>query len=172
MRSLITLLITLFIVTNVHAKGKKLAPVSIAFYAESTDLQSKKFSVEIDTPQGKRFMSKVPIIVTSDITHFHTFQSPHNPALLGATFQIDRDGAQRLKVASAQGRGNWILCTVNGVVVDMLRIDKQVDGRVITIWRGLDPEIEKICNQLIPRIGETDKQWKERLKLEKKTLRQ
>lgn len=171
MRSLITLLITLFIVTSASASGRKLAPISIAFYAESTDTQSQKFSIEIDTPKGKRFISKVPIIVTSDITHYHTFQSPHDPMLLGASFQIDRDGAQRLKVASAQGRGKWIMCSVNGVVIDMLYVDKQIDGRIITVWRGLDPDLAKICNKMIPRIGESDKEWKARLKHEKKTLR-
>lgn len=171
MRSFLTIFLTLFLIANVHAKGRKMAPISIAFFTESSDLQSRKFSIEIDTPKGKRYISKTPFIATSDITAYHSFTSPHNPAMLGATFKLDRDSSQRLKMASNQYRGKWIICMINGQVADMLRIDRPVDGRIITVWRGIDPAVERECNKLVPHIGEDKKAWKARLKKEKKSKR-
>lgn len=171
MRSFFILFVTLFLVANVSAKGKKTPPLHIAFYTESADVQSRKFAVEVDTPKGKRFINKTPFLITTDIEAYRPFTSPHNPRLLGASFQLDTDGARRLNRISQQFRGKWIVCMMNGRVIDMLHVDKPVDGRIITVWRGIDPSADKACNLLIPRIGEDKKDWKKRIKLEKKAAK-
>lgn len=168
MRSFLTIFLTLFLIANVQAKGRKQPPVSITFFTEATDVQSRKFSVPVNTPKGKRFISRSPLLITKDIESFHAFTSPHNPNMLGASFKLNRGAAQRLKVASAQNQGKWIICMINSKVADMLYIDRTVDGRIITVWRGIDPKIVDACNLLVPRIGESEKDWKARLKREKK----
>ena len=69
---------------------------------------------------------------------------------------------------SAENKGRYLIANINGVVADMIYIDKMVDGRVITIWRNVDPKFLAIVNPLLPKIGETKDTWKMRLKSEKK----
>ena len=168
MRVITTLIFSLFIIANAQASGKKQPAVAITFHTEATNLQSKKLSFEIETPKGKSFMSKTPFITTNDIVAYKAFPSPHNPEMYGVSFQLNRAGVSRLKMTSGQYVGKWIMCSINGKVVDMLYIDRQIDGRVITIWRGVDQAMLNACNHLIPRIGEERKAWKTRLKYEKK----
>jgi hypothetical protein len=168
MRLILFLLVASLTTNFSFANGKKQSAVAITFHTEATNLESKKLSVEIDTPKGKRFMSKTPFITTRDIVAYNAFPSPHNPEMYGVSFQLNRAGAGRLKMTSGQYSGKWIMCSINGKVVDMLYIDRQVDGRVITIWRGVDQAMLNACNHLIPRIGESQKAWKTRLKYEKK----
>ncbi|MEO1856931.1 MAG: hypothetical protein ABGY95_06150 [Rubritalea sp.] len=168
MRLILFLLIASLAANLSFAKGKKQSAMTIAFHTEAANLESKKLTFEIETPKGKRFMSKTPFITTSDIVAYNAFPSPHNPDMYGVSFQLNRAGASRLKMTSGQYAGKWIMCTINGNVVDMLYIDRQVDGRVITIWRGVDKNMLNACNFLIPRIGESEKAWKTRLKYEKK----
>ena len=155
-------------IVSSFANGKKQSAVTITFHTEATNLESKKLTYEIDTPKGKRFMNKTPFITTSDIVAYNAFSSPHNPDMYGVSFQLNRAGSSRLKMTSGQYSGKWIMCTINGKVVDMLYIDRQIDGRVITIWRGVDQTMLNACNHLAPRIGESKKAWKTRLKYEKK----
>lgn len=164
-------ILTLCLSSLAIAGGKKQAPVSVTFHTEATDLESKKLTYEVDTPKGKRFMSKSPFLVTSDIVAYNTFPSPHNPEMLGCSFQLNRRGSSRLKMTSGQFAGKWIMCAINGQVVDMLYIDRQIDGRVITIWRGVDQAKAELFDNLVPRIGETQEAWKVRKKAEAKAKR-
>jgi hypothetical protein len=168
MRLLIFLFIAYLSASVSFANGKKQSAVAITFHTEAANLESKKLTYEIDTPKGKRFMSKTPFITTSDIVAYNAFPSPHNPDMYGVSFQLNRAGSSRLKMTSGEYSGKWVMCTINGKVVDMLYIDRQIDGRVITIWRGVDQAMLNACNHLVPRIGESPKAWKTRLKYEKK----
>ena len=168
MRTLIIPLITLFLSSVIMAGGKKAPPVTITFHTEASNLESKKLTFEVDTPKGKRYMSKSPFIMTNDIVAYNAFVSPHNPEMFGTSFQLNRAGSSRLKMVTGQYAGKWIMCAVNGKVVDMLYIDRQIDGRVITIWRGVDLGMTQLFDNLVPRIGETQEAWKVRKKAEAK----
>lgn len=156
---------------SAQASGKKKPPISVTFHMEATDIQSKKLAVEIDTPMGKKFMSKTPFIMTKDILAYQEFVSPHDESLYGMKLMLDRAGTNRLKMTTGQNSGKWVMCSINGQIVDMLYIDSQVNSNFITIWRGIDLGTVKHVNQLIPRIGESPDAWKERLKREKKTMK-
>jgi hypothetical protein len=150
------------------ASGKKQAPLSVSFHTEATNLESKKLTFEVETPKGKRYMSKSPFIMTSDIVAYNAFPSPHNPQMNGVSFQLNRAGSSRLKMTSGHYAGKWIMCAINGQVVDMLYIDRQIDGRVITVWRGIDQSIVDTLDTMIPRIGESKEEWEARQKSKKK----
>ncbi|MFC4995579.1 hypothetical protein [Rubritalea tangerina] len=168
MRLFLLLALSLIGLQLSYAGGKKPAPISITFHTEATNLESKKLSFEIDTPKGKRYMSKTPFIMTSDIAAYHATPSEQDPEFYKVSFQLKRAGASRLRAVSGQYAGKWIMCAINGRVVDMLYIDRQVDGRVITVWRGVDQTMLSALNQLVPRMGESEKAWKTRLKYENK----
>ena len=158
----------LFSVNDASAKGKKRPPVMISFHLESTDVQNKALVIEANTPMGKKFIQKTPSFITSNFTAYYPFLSPHEGELYGVSLQLNQRSAARLRVLSAQNKGQYIVANVNGKVVDMILIDKEVDGRVITIWRGIDPAILKLVNPILPQIGEDPKVWQERIKKEKK----
>lgn len=172
MRLILFLLFTVFVTSlSSYANGKKQAPLTITIHTEASNLESKKLSYEVETPKGKRFMSKTPFLTTKDITHYNAFPSPHDEGMYGASFQLNRAGSTRLKMTSIENTGKWIMCAINGKVVDMLYIDRPVDGRVFTIWRGVDENMIQACNALRPRIGESEKAWKTRLKYERSQLK-
>lgn len=164
MRIITILLTSLFCLGVASANGKKQPPLSITFNIEAADVQSKKFAVPVDTPQGKRFIENVPTISTKDIVAYWSFPSPHNPDHYGVSLQLNKNAARRLNLISAQNNGRWIVASINGQVVDMLYIDKQVDGRLITVWRGVDADMLKLCDKFLPKIGESKKEWKKRRK--------
>lgn len=157
---------------DASAKGKNRAQVMISFHLEATDVQNKELVIEANTQMGKKFIEKSPMLVTSNFTAYYPFVSPHEGELYGASLQLNQKSAMRLKAISAEHKGKYIVANVNGKVVDMIYIDKVVDGRVITIWRGLDPAILKLVNPILPQIGEDPKVWKERIKAEAKAAKE
>lgn len=164
MRTFIILTLALLAAIPLQASGKKTPGISITFHMEASSLEGKKFAIPVDTPRGKRFIQRVPTISTTDITAFRPFPSPHNPDLYGIVFQLNRNGATRFRALSGQNVGKWMVASINGRVVDMMLIDKPVDGRVVTVWRNVDPAIIQVCDKKFPRIGEDPKKWKERIK--------
>ncbi len=171
MKSLSLFLMALVIAvapSKVSAKGKKKPPLSITFHLEAGSAEGRKLSIPVQTKMGKKFIQKSPVFSTKDFMAYHTFVSPHTNENYGVSLQLTKTAAQRLSYISAQNKSRYIIANINGAVVDMLYIDKQVDGRVITIWRGVDPRFISIVNPLLPKIGETKDAWKKRLKSEKK----
>jgi len=167
--SLILLAIfTLLTPGSLLAKGKKQPPLSITFHLEANSAEGRKLSIPVDTKMGKKFIQKSPTFSTKDIIAYHTFVSPHPNEKYGVALQLSKTAAKRLEYISAENKGRYLIANINGTVVDMLYIDKKVDGRVITIWRNVDPKFVSIVNPLLPRIGETKDAWKKRLKSEKK----
>ncbi len=169
MKFLLTLLsVCLLSTISVQGKGKKRSPISITFHFEATGIEGKKFAVPVETRLGKRFIQKVPTLSTKDFIAYYPFVSPHPDGEYGVSLQLNRTAAKRLSMLSAESKGRYIVVNINGKVVDMLFIDKQVDGRVITIWRGIDANFIAYVNPIMPKIGEEPKVWKARIKKEKK----
>ncbi len=150
------------------ANGKKRPPVSITFHLEANSLEGRKLSIPAETPMGTKYIQKSPSFTTKDFIAYYPFVSPHENEMYGVTLQLGKAGAMRLKALSASNKGKYIVVNINGKVVDMIFVDKEVDGRVITIWRGVDPEFLALVNPILPKIGEKPKDWKNRLKAEKK----
>lgn len=171
MKLLSLILLTIFTLLTpsvLFANGGKRPPFSITFHLEANNAEGRKLSIPVDTKMGKKFIQKSPTFSTKDFIAYHTFVSPHPNEDYGVTLQLSKTAAKRLNYISAQNKGRYIVANINGAVADMIYIDKQVDGRVITIWRNVDPRFLKIVNPLLPKIGETRDVWKKRLKSEKK----
>ncbi|GAA5494944.1 hypothetical protein SAMN02745181_2768 [Rubritalea squalenifaciens DSM 18772] len=172
MRVFLFVALALLSVIPAQANGKKQPPLSITFHLVSTNQESKKLSIPVDTPQGRRFIQRSPFVSTADIIAYHPFESPHNPDMYGVTLQLSKLGSRRLRAVTGENLGTWVVASINGNVVDMLKIDKQVDGRVITIWRGIDAATLGICDSLVPRIGESKEAWEKRRKIIEKRKKQ
>lgn len=150
------------------ANGSKRPKISITFHLEANDLEGRRLSIPAKTSLGTKYIQKSPTLVTSDFVAYYPFVSPHENEKFGVSLQLKKTAAIKLATLSAEQKGKFIIANINGQVVDMIRIDKGVDGRVITIWRGVDPKFLEIVNPILPRIGEKPKEWKARLKAEKK----
>jgi hypothetical protein len=153
------------------ANGKKRPPVSITFHLEANGLEGRKLTIPAETPMGTKYIQKSPSFSTKDFIAYYPFVSPHENEMYGITLQLGKAGAMRLKALSVANEGKYIVANINGKVVDMIFVDKEVDGRVITIWRGVDPEFLSLVNPILPKIGESPKDWKKRIKAEKKALK-
>lgn len=167
-------LILCICLTNVNvafAKGKKAPPVSITFHLEANSMEGRKLSIPAKTPMGTKYIQKSPSFTTKDFIAYYPFVSPHENEMYGVSLQLGKTAATRLQMLSAANKGKYIVVNINGKVVDMIYVDKQVDGRVITIWRGVDPRFLAMVNPILPKIGEDPKDWKKRLKEEKKAAK-
>jgi len=150
------------------ANGSKRPPLSITFHVEAGSLESKKLSIPVDTKLGKKYIQKSPSFSTKDFIAYHSFVSPHPDEKYGVALQLSKTAAMRLRHVSTENKGRYMIANINGEMVDMLYIDKTIDGRVMTIWRNVDPKFIDLVNPVLPRIGETRDDWKSRLKSEKK----
>ncbi len=159
---------TLLTASSLFGKGGKRPPLSITFHLEANSAEGRKLSIPVDTKMGKKFIQKSPTFSTKDFVAYHTFVSPHPNENYGVSLQLSKTAAKRLTYVSAENKGRYIIANINGAVADMIYIDKQIDGRVITIWRNVDPKFISIVNPILPKIGETKDVWKKRLKAEKK----
>ena len=153
------------------ANGKKRPPVSITFHLEASNLEGRKLSIPANTPLGTKYIQRSPTFTTKDFIAYYPFVSPHEGGDYGVSLQLRKTAAARLKSVSISNKGKYIVVNINGKVVDMLYVDKEVDGRVITIWRGVPAEFLALVNPMLPKIGENPKDWKQRLKEEKKSRR-
>ena len=153
------------------ANGKKRPPISITFHIEANSLEGRKLSIPAKTSMGTKYIQKSPTLSTKDFIAYYPFVSPHEGEMYGVSLQLGKAAAMRLKSISAANKGKYVVVNINGKVVDMIYVDKQVDGRVITIWRGIDPKFLALVNPILPKIGEDPKDWKKRLKEEAKAAK-
>jgi len=161
-----------FVHVNVaSANGKKRPPISITFHLEASGLEGRKLTIPAKTPMGVKHIQKSPTFSTKDFIAYYPFVSPHENEMYGVTLQLGKAGAMRLKAVSAANKGKYMVVNINGKVVDMIYVDREVDGRVITIWRGVEPKFLALVNPILPKIGEKPKDWKKRLKAERKAAK-
>ena len=69
---------------------------------------------------------------------------------------------------SAANQGKFLLVMVNGSVRDAVLIDKPVTDGLLVIWQRIGLAEVRAADGLMPRIGETPKDWKLRLKNQNK----
>ncbi len=153
--------------TQVSANGKKGPVAAISFHVEGSQSEGPKFVRLVETLAGKRYFRKVPEISTHDIESFAPFPADDNKTY-GLLLKLNKRAAQRLYVSTNQNRGKYLLATINGQAVGVVRIDKPVTDGMLVIWRGVKQNEIKLYDQLAPRIGEDRKVWKKRLKYQQK----
>ncbi|MDB4537244.1 hypothetical protein N9230_01360 [Akkermansiaceae bacterium] len=162
MRLFIITLLSLSLASPLFAFGKKPPKNILTFHiqAHSTDNPKMIFPLPVG---GKRlFFQKSPITFTKEIAAFLPFFAEDGTA--GATFQFNKAAAQRIAAITTQNRQKWIVAMLNGRPMDAVYVEKPVtDGRLV-VWQGMKQGEVVAFDYIIPHIGETSKQWKQRLK--------
>lgn len=159
------ILITFLLLTNfAFANGKKMPDVVINFFVETNNDPGKKLSFAWQTSLGKKYFKVASEFKTSDIMAQRPFPSPHSDTEYGMIFQLDAASKNRLSVLTSNNIGKYLIVFINNKPLDMVYIDKRVDDGLICVWRGLSAQDVHMADKLTHRIGETEKQWKARLK--------
>ena len=134
---------------------------------EGSSAEAPKFARKIRTVVGDRYFRKVPEISTRDIVAFSPFPAD-DKRTYGLVFKLNKQAARRLFASTTNNRGKLLLALVNGQALGVVRIDKPVNDGILVIWNGVTTQEIQKYDLLAPRIGETEKAWKARLKKLKK----
>lgn len=164
-RNLIFLAALLF-AGPVLAGGKKPEKTQVSFHSEGSAAEGPKMSFS-QAVQGRNVVfRRSPEIQTQDIAAFRPFQA--EDGTFGATFLLQRPLYPRLEASTSSNMGKWMLAMFNGRPVDAVRINAPVKDGMIVVWQGIQlVEMQRMTHQW-PFIGETQEQWKARLKTIKK----
>ena len=147
------------------AAGKKPPDFTVSFHLQAEPGDRHAFT---QLTAGKEVaFRKSPEISTSDIVAFRSFPADDGNSY-GAVFQLSKVASGRLRSMSTANRGKLLLAVVNGQVRDAVLIDKPVNDGLIVIWKWVSLAEVRLADQHVPRIGEDPKDWKKRLKEQKK----
>lgn len=167
MKFLFICFISFILSQSIWANGTKAPEVIINVFIETEQDLGNKLSFPWNTSIGKLHFKKGAIFKTSDIESQRPFPSPHADTEYGMMLKLTKDAQKRLSHITSLNRGKHIIVFINMKVLDMVHIDKQVDDGIICVWRGLSASDVHMADKLTHRIGETEKQWKARLKEKK-----
>lgn len=164
------ILIALLAPVAVSASGKKTPPASITFHMEGSAAEAPKFARKVRTLAGEKYFRKVPEVATRDIVAFSPFPAD-DKTTYGLVFKLNKQAQRRLQAVTSANRGKLLLALVNGQAMGVVRIDKPVTDGMLVIWKGVTQAEVRKYDMLAPRIGESQKKWKARVKEMKKQQR-
>ena len=147
------------------AAGKKAPDLTVSFHLQAEPGDRHTFK---QLTAGKELLfKKSPEFATRDIVAFRSFPADDGNSY-GVIFQLNKVASGRLRSMSTANRGKLLLAVVNGQVRDAVEIDKPVNDGLLVIWKWGSRAEVRLADQHVPRIGEDPKDWKKRLKEQKK----
>lgn len=149
------------------ANGKKTPAASISFHLEGHAAEAPRFARKIKTIAGDKYFRKIPEASSKHVIAFSPFPADDN-VTYGLVFKLNTTATRQLQSTTNLNQGKFLIALVNGQPRGLVQIDKPVNDGILVIWGGITLEEIKLYDKVFPRIGENEKQWKERLKKEKK----
>ena len=132
----------------VFTAGKKRDPFYIGFHLEGNENEGS--FVQKDPSSGIYFR-KSPEITHHQMTAFVPFPAEDGSESFGAVFKLNAAGQQRLFTMVNTNQGKLLRAVVNGIPVDMLRIDNSAPTDSLVIWQGLGPKQLKLFEKRLFR---------------------
>ena len=166
MRLLIITLLSLSFTSSVFAFGKKPPKNRLTFHMQGQASDGPKMVFPLPMGGKRLFFKKSPLTFTKEIVAFLPFFAEDGTA--GATFQFRPETARRIAAITNQNRQKWLVAMLNGRPVDAVFIEEPVTDGKLVIWQGMKQAETVSFDYVIPHIGESGKEWKERLKNHKK----
>lgn len=123
-----------------HAKEKKLPPITIRLHGEGNEKEGESFvtQVELKVPAKKIFVRKVPVITERDIKSFLPFPGPNGT--IGAYFRLDPHGMDKLHQFTIEDRGRLAVVLVSGRVACALQVTNPVADGILYVASGFQPD--------------------------------
>ena len=169
MRLLIITLLSLSLTSSVFSFGKKPPKNRLTFHmqGQASDGPKMVFPQRIPQLEGRQlFFKKSPLTFTKEIVAF--LPSFAEDGTARATFQFRPETARRIAAITNQNRQKWLAARLNGRFVGAVFIENPVTDGKLSIWQGMKQAEIVSFDYIIPRIGESGKEWKERLENHKK----
>jgi len=166
MRLFLITLLSLSVTSSVFAFGKKPPKNRLTFHLQGQASDGPKMVFPLPVGGKRLFFRKSPMTFTKEIVAFLPFYAEDGTA--GATFQFRTETARRIAALTNQNRQKWVVAMLNGRPVDAVFIEKPVTDGKLVIWQGMKQAEVVSFDYIIPHIGESRKQWQQRLKDHKK----
>ncbi|GAT31949.1 hypothetical protein TSACC_2344 [Terrimicrobium sacchariphilum] len=129
--------------------------VTVRLHAEGNSKGGDSFVAEIQlfNPQKKIFIEKVPIISEKDVVAFYPFPAQDNSGSIGAYFQLDANGTNKLEQHTTASRDTLDVVLINGRVGPAMQVDKKIKDGLLMVPTGFSPlEITQLQTKF-PIIG-------------------
>ncbi len=156
-----TAIIAIWLVTTLGllAGGKKDDRLVVQFNLQGADSDGPKMSVPQEVAGRRVFFRLSPEISTVDIESFRPFPADDG-ITYGMMFKLNRVGARRLSAITNANLGKLLMARVNGRALDVIKIDKAINDGLIVVWQGITTREIGLADSMMPRIGQTAKEWK------------
>ena len=165
-RLLATAFLSLLLVPAALASSKKPKAMEVTFHLQADAGEGQKLVFPQMTAGEQIFYRISPAFSTSDIVAFSPFPADDEVSY-GVMLQLKPGAKQRLASISSDNRGQFLLAIVNGSVRDAVLIDKTVNDGILVIWQRITAQEVQRADTMMPRIGQTPKEWKEEQKKKK-----
>ena len=148
------------------AGSKKDERLVVQFNLQGAESDGPKMSVPQEVAGSRIFFRLSPEISTTDIESFRPFPADDGYSY-GVLLKLNRTGAQRLAATTNANQGKLMMARINGRPLDVVRIDQTVSDGLLVIWQGVTVSEISMADKLMPRIGQTAKEWKKQKKQKK-----
>ena len=135
-----------------HAGGKKDDDVRISFHLEGDRTDNPKMIFPHTIGGQKRAFKRVPEITSKDLKEFNAFASRSGEGF-GLLLKFERIAANRLASITAANQGKWLVAQVNGLVVDGVMIDRQINDGQLVIYKNIPLTVVQAMDKEFPRLG-------------------
>lgn len=126
--------------------------VFITCHVQSNQVEHPSEIMRIPIGGQQMTFKKVPEFSQRSIAAFESFPAENGQGN-GVLLKLDAKGKNYLEVASRLNQGMIMLTMVNGMPVDMVRLDQPISDGLFTIWRGLSDESIADMDKFYPRIS-------------------
>jgi hypothetical protein len=152
--------LSLLLVPASFAGGKKAPALMVTFHLQSDATEGKKMVFAQMTAGKEVYYRNSPAFNTKDVVSFIPFPADDKVSY-GVMLQLSTGAKQRLSSISSDNRGSYILAVVNGNVRDAVLIDRTVNDGMLVIWQRISAQEIRLADSVMPRIGQTAKEWKD-----------
>lgn len=148
---------------SLMAGSKKDQQLVVQFNLQGSPTDGKKMSVPQEVAGKQVYFRLSPEISTRDIESFRPFPADDGHSY-GVLLKLNRAGAQRLAAMTNANRTKLLMARVNGRPLDVVEIDRTVNDGLLVIWQGITTREIGMADKMMPRIGQTMKEWKKEKK--------
>ena len=148
---------------SLMAGSKKDEKLVLQFNLQGSASDGPKMSVPQEVAGARVFFRLSPEISTHDVESFRPFPADDGYSY-GVLLKLKRTGAQRLAAVTNANQGKLLMARINGRALDVVEIDRTVNDGLLVIWQGVTLGEIALADKMMPRIGQTAKEWKKQRK--------
>ena len=148
---------------SLMAGSKKDDRLVLQFNLQGAASDGPKMSVPQEVAGQQVYFRLSPEISTHDIESFRPFPADDGYSY-GVLLKLNRTGAQRLAATTNANQGKLLMARLNGRAVDVVQINQTVSDGLLVIWQGVTAGEIAMADKMMPRIGQSAKEWKKQRK--------